>query len=426
MSVELALLNAVIAKRDLSTIVRQGLADESSWLEQRDAYTFIRRHVEEFGELPDVASVVAKCPAFETWTSDESMETLCAKLHDRNEKVAIRGVLEKAAKMYAEVDGFELGRYLHDNLEKIRDKANARHGGAANLTRNTDERLTEYDKRAAGEYGTAIPLFWDEIDGEVGGFHRGDYVNLSAWTKRGKSWLSLLAGITANRAGYKVLAELAESTKDETGFRFDTVEFGVSNRGLWAGSLDSIEYQTYVRKLDELRTSNRPDFVIKTPEDWRKGLTVDQIEADIDQYGPDVVIVDQFNLMNHGGKTWQDKADTSRRLKLLFARKGVVGIVVTQADGDYGKRTREDEDDVRELRPPSESDYSETIAVIQDATHVLAFDSIQWPDATTGKARGKAQMIVRVSRTGGAGAEVDLEWQPNDGCIRPRQPSDLF
>lgn len=432
MSVELALLNHVIAKRDLSVLARNGLDDDSAFPEHADALRFIRKHVEQYGETPSLESVIRACPSFEPWDVGESPETLCAKLHERNTKLSIRRVLEEVAGekgKFVRLDGYELLDFLGERLEQVRQDVSARRGsGATNWSRQTDQRRQEYDRRASGEYGTRIPLFWPKIEDAVGGFYRGDYVNLIAWTKKGKSWIGSVAGLTANRAGYRVLALLAESTKAEATFRLDTLEFGISNRGLFGGSLDSEQYQTYVRKLNELQEQNRPDYIIRTPEDWRHGLTLRQIEADIDQYKPDVVIIDQFSLINYGGHTWEAKEAASKQLKLLFARKGVVGVVITQASGDYGKRTHkheDDEDDVQELRPPSESDYSGTIATIQDATHVLAFDSIQNRDED-GKERGKAQLVVRISRTGGAGTTVDLKWLPNDGIIEPRTAMDAF
>lgn len=431
MSVELALLNAVLAKRDLSILTRQGLDKDAAWPEQVDAYRYVRRHLADYGEMPDVASVVRACPSFEAYDSGESIETLCAKLHDRNLKLAQRRILEEAAKKYATSGGYELQRYLRGEIDKLDDLVHARTGvGAANWSRHTDRRRQTYDRLASGEFGSSIPLFGDEIDDAVGGFHRGSYVTFLAWTKRGKSFSVLHAGLRANRSGYRVLALLAESTKEESLFRLDTLEFGVTNRGLSTGSLDSNTYQTYVRKLDELNEANRPDFIIRTPDDWPNGLTIEQVESDIELYRPDVVIIDQFSLMTHrGGDDAKSKAATSRRLKLMFARLNIVGIVVGQASGEYGKRVNkreEGEGDVQELDPPTEADYSETIAIIQDATQVIAFDSTQWRDPTDGRFRGKARMIVRISRTGGAGTSVDLTWCPDDGIIEPRTPMDAF
>lgn len=427
------MLNAVIAKRDFSLLVRQGLSDDDAWHEQVDAYRFIRKHVEEFGETPSVESVIRACPTFEATDVVESPETLCAKLHERNVKLEERRILERAAKMFATDDGYEIMRFLQESMEALRQRVNARTGvGAVNWTKSTTERLAEYERRANGEYGTAIPLFWSQVDDAVGGFHRGDYVNIEAATKIGKSWLGYVAGLTANGAGFRVIHELAESTKPEATSRLDTLAFGISNRALFTGSLDDEAYERYKAKLDELKASGRPDYVIKTPEDWALGLTLQQIEADIDQYRPDVVIIDQFNLIQHaGGTTWEAKQGTSRALKLLFARKGVVGVVITQANGDFIKRKDRAEDEledgaIRELRPPKEGDYSETIAVRQDCTHMIALDAILFTDEATKKQRGKALVVVEISRTGGAGTEVSLEWCPNDGVIRPRTPTDVF
>lgn len=423
-SIEKSLLSDVIARRDFNALVRSGLNDESDWHEQRDAFNFVKAHVAQYGEMPSLESVIRACPTFEAWDVVESTETLVAKLHERNVKLAERRILEEAAKMFADHDAYALMRFLETELDQVRQAVNARTGvGSVNLTKNVDARQQAYEERASGEGRGCVPLFWSQIHEAAGLARYGDYWNIEAATKVGKTWLGWVAGVTANNAGYRVYHALAESNKEEAGARFDTVLFGISNRGIFNGSLDEITKETYFRKLDELKRSGRPDYIVKTPEDWASGLTVEQIEADIDQYAPDVVIIDQFNLMEHRGNEHGDKARTSRRLKLLFARKRVVGVVLTQANGDYVKRQDRqsddhDENEIRELRPPKRGDYSDTIAVRQDCTQMIALDA--------DNRFHKAVVVVEISRTGGEGTTVDLSWFPDAGIIRPRQPQDDF
>lgn len=438
MSVEIALLNAVIAKRDFGILVRNGLADESAWREHTEAFKFIRDYVNEFGETPSIEtmieeSVKRRWPVeFEAVDVVESPETLCKRLHDRNDKLEIRRVLETAAKMYARSSSVELDEYLERELRKIRERRLARSGvEVVNWTRNTDDRLREYEERAKGEHKKAIPLFWPQLDGAVGGFRRTNYVLIEAALKVGKSWLGALAGRNANAAGYKVLhCSVGDMPKDEVMARLDTIEFGISNRGIWTGELTEDEYEEYKKRLDELKRSGRPDYIIRSDEDWPKGLTPRQLEADIERFRPDVVIVDQFSLMNHGGSEHSHYAETSRKLRRIAKQQNVLLIVLSQATGEYVKRQDrrqdEEEDGIRELRPPRRGDYSLTIAVRQDCTHMIALDAVQWNDPVTKKRVGKALVVVEISRTGGEGTSVELEWYPNDGIIRPRQPYDDF
>lgn len=438
MSVETTLLNAVIAKRDFGILVRNGLADESAWCEHTEAFKFIRDYVNEFGETPSIEtmieeSVKRRWPVeFEAVDVVESPETLCKRLHDRNDKLEIRRVLETAAKMYARSSSVELDEYLERELRKIRERRLARFGiEVVDWTKNTDDRLREYEERASGEHRKAIPLFWPQLDGAVGGFRRTNYVLVEAAMKVGKSWLGALAGRNANAAGYKILhCSVGDMPKDEVMARLDTIEFGISNRGIWTGELSDEEYEEYKQRLSALKASGRPNYIIRSDEDWPKGLTVKQLEADIEQFLPDVVIIDQFSLMNHGGSEHSHYAETSRRLRRLAKQRNVLLVVLSQATGEYVKRQdrQRDEEDggVRELRPPKRGDYSLTIAVRQDCTHMIALDAMQWDDPVTKRRVGKGLVVVEISRTGGEGTSIDLEWNPNLGIIRPRQPYDDF
>ena len=69
-------------------------------------------------------------------------------------------------------------------------------------------------------------------------------------------------------------------------------------------------------------------------------LNVDTIEADL-QMNPNIqmVIIDGFNLMSHGkGKLDRNSMTmTSRRLRQLFAKYGVVGLVVHQVNANEEK-----------------------------------------------------------------------------------------
>lgn len=437
MTIELTLLNALIAKRDFSILVRSGLNDESAWLEHIDAYRFIRDHVQTYGETPSIETMIGESVRrrwpieFEATDVVESPETLCKKLHDRNDKLAQRRVLEQAAKMYGKASSAEIDEYIEREMRAIREKRQARSGASiTNWTKDVDERIVEVEEKRRGEHRKAIPLFWSQIDGAVGGFRLTNYVDIEAVTKVGKSWLAGIAGRNANAAGYRVLhCSAGDMPKDEVMARMDTLEFGISNRGIWTGELTDEEFDEYVQRLTTLKSSGRPDYIIRSDEDWPSGLTVAQLEADIDQFSPEVVIIDQFNLMNHGGGEHTNYAETSRSLRRLAKRKNVLLVVLTQANGDFIKRRDRAEDDgddgsIRELRPPKAGDYSSTIAVRQDCTHMIALDAIQWIEG--GRTVGKALVIVRISRTGGENTALDLEWYPNDGVIRPRLPVDVF
>ena len=178
-----------------------------------------------------------------------------------------------------------------------------------------------------------------------------------------------------------------------------------------------LKYLTY---LQEFRggTETNP-YIIKTMEDLPTGLTLEVIEADI-QANPNVklVIIDGFNLMMHGkGRMRDGMTQTSRKLRQIFGRYGVAGLVVHQTPGAAEKESREkSEDGARLVKPPKLTDYSETVAVIQDAATALTFDASD----------GIGRIAIEKAREPNVGKIIELRCDFNQGYIKEPDLTALF
>lgn len=395
-------------------------------------YQYIIEHVQQHGELPSVESVVAASVMqdhpFEASDSVESIDTLAVKLRDRNLKLDLKGSIRQWATDYTAMSGQQLLANIRSKTESLFGEQSRYSRGGVNWATSGDERFREYQARKVMDYGRLLPAMFPEITAKLGGYERGDLVSVMAFTGRGKSWLGLKSALMANTDGYRVLVESAEMPKIKCEFRLDTLAAHFSNRQLWTGSLDMRVEEEYRRFTSQFtRSSGRPDFIVQDSEDWLEGLSLAQLNADIERYKPDLVVIDQFNLMRFNAHNRDAKSALSRELKQIAARKRVVILVLYQTNGDYERGRSTDAEGIRELKLPQLSDYSETIAVIQDSSIVYGFDAVTWSDESTGKRRGKAIMGVLKSRDGGAeGEQWDLEWMPDDGVIEVRKPTDAF
>lgn len=424
--IEILLLNAVIANRDFSVLVKHGLNNVKHFPEQSCAYEFVEKHIQEFGELPSLESVMVACPEFEAMEVVESIDTLCLKLAEKNLKMEQKTLLKDVASQFGSMDAYQVLETMQKQIEKMSNKASRRSRNGVNWSTDGEQRAQEYMQRKSKDFSVKIPFFFEEITEATGGAERGDVCTIMASTGKGKSWLGLLQSLVAHKAGFIGLIESAEMSKPENEFRLDTIDGGFSNRGLWTGQLQNeTSYLQYLERFN--KDSNAPDLIIKTPEDWPNGLTLQQIENDIIKTHADFVVIDQFNLMRFRGNSKDDKASFSRNLKQLAAKMGVVVFLLYQANGDYVKgASGKDDEGIRELRLPTLGDYSETIAVIQDSAKIFGFDAVTWKDEETGRKRGKAIVGVLKSRSGGEGLETEVIWMPNDGLIRPRTATDMF
>jgi replicative DNA helicase len=183
-----------------------------------------------------------------------------------------------------------------------------------------------------------------------------------------------------------------------------------NNVGLRNGELAEEEkYKEYLMQFTPENYST--PYIVKTMEDLPNGLSVEVIENDI-LANPEIkmVIIDGFNLMNHKGKdsNRNNMSNTSRQLRQLFGKYGVVGLVVHQTPQSAEKENmKKDEIGNRIVKPPEIHQYSETIAVIQDACTVLTFDQVD----------GLGKLKIVKARQPVVGKEIDLNCNFNYGFI---------
>jgi replicative DNA helicase len=427
--IELSLLNGIVAKKDYGVLIRYGIDHEKYFYEQKCAYQYLKKHLKEYGELPSIESMAMNCPEFEVVEVAESLDTLAKKLIERHIKREQKSLLTDIAEHFGSWDAYRILDKLQTKLEEWQGQAYVRTAKGVNWAESGEQRFQEYLNRKRKDFGKKIPLFLDEYsEATGGGAERGEMIVIMAFTGVGKSWLGCLQALKANQAGFRVLYESVETSDLEIQFRLDTLEGGFNNAGLWTGQLgfDEEKYRKFTEKFN--RGTSRPPLIIKTPLDWPDGLTLEQLEYDIRQTNADLVVIDQFNLMRFKGHSREDKVAFSRQLKQLAAKLGVVLIVLHQANAEYEKsKSGDSEGGIRELKPPTRTDYSETISIIQDANKLFGLDAVTWKDPETGRRRGKAVVLCDKDRSGGAmGMELELVWMPNDGVITTRQPTDIF
>lgn len=427
---ELELLNSIINSRDASALVRFGLMDEAQWFTHREAYKYAVNHLEEFGELPSISSVIQNTDNFEITDPGESVETLSKKLIERNVKNAQKQFFIDTSQKFGELSAAEIVEIMEAKIQEFRNQSMGRGQNGIDWASSGAERLAEFERRKKHDFSRRIPFFFTELTEALGEMSGGYYLAIQAFTGKGKTWLGLLEALTVNKMGLRCLFESGEMSKPEISFRLDTLNGGFSNRGLFTGNLDFHSEHVYRDYLKDFSPgTTKAPVIIKTQEDWAKGLTVAQIEHDIQTHHPDVVVIDQFSLIRHITNDREGKANTSKRLKEMAGKYGVVIVLLYQANGDYEKSKKKadvENESLRELQPPTLKDYSEVIAVIQDVDCLLTFDSTKWKDQPTGTECGKALLFVAKSRAGGEGTELEMNWVPDAGVIETRKATDIF
>lgn len=384
-----------------------------------DVYTFVKDYVREYGNTPDYRTVVAKFKKFDYYPEvHDSFGYLCKQMKATTAKREAISVLEmEAGKKFNSLNGTDFVDWLYGEAQRLKNIAGASSSLGTNFATNGVERLQKYEDSKEQRTFSYIPTPYPTLTkGLGGGFELGDYILVSAYTNRGKSWIASQIATVAWENDFGVLYYSPELSKEQQEFRFDTIIGHFDNVKVRRGKLDNEdEYKSYLEKFDE---TNEVPFIIKTMEDLPKGLTPDIIEADLlSMENIGLVVIDGFNLMNHGKGGRDGMAQTSRRLRQLFGRHKVAGLVVHQTPTAAEKENMgDDEIGTRQPVPPRLDQYSETVATIQDPATILTFDQHD----------GVAKLMIAKAREPVVGQVLDLRCNFNFGYITEATPVDYF
>lgn len=415
--VENQILSKVLDENNF-TVLNQFNITADDFYNLSDAYKFVREYYQDNGNTPDYRTVVAEYEEFEYYPEIvDSFKYLAKKLkgeYARRQSIEI--LQNQAGERFNELSGNDFANWLFEESKRIKEIANAETLTGENYATGGKSRWERYeenkDSRTYKFIETPYPSLTEYLGG---GFEIGDYVLLQAYTNRGKSWIASHCGVRAWENGHGVMHYSPELSLQQQEQRNDTLLGMFDNTKIKKGKLAEKQEKEYKAFLERgFAEDNENPYLIKTMEHLNKGLSLDVIEADL-QANPslEMVIIDGFNLISHKGRNSNrdNMSNTSRQLRRMFSRHGVVGIIVHQTPTSAEKENSEDDEDgARIVKPPTISDYSETIAVIQDASTVLSYD---YHD-------GLGKILLAKARSPHVNAEVSLHADYNNGRIEER------
>lgn len=412
--IESQVLSKVLDENNVAILNRYNVREEDFY-SLPDTYKFIKDYQTENGKAPDYRTVVAQFPDFEYMP--EVVDDFKYLTRVLKSATAKRGAVEllqnQAGQKFSELNGQDFIKWLVAEATHLEELTASESFNGENWATTGAERWEMYEDGKENRTFKFIPTPYPSLTEWLGGgFELGDYVLLQAYTNRGKSWVASDVATTAWREGYGVLHYSPELSYSQQAQRNDTLVGHFNNIGLKTGTLRNEKaYKSFLdtRFNEEAETP----YIIKTMEHLPKGLGLDVIEADL-QANPNIkmVIIDGFNLMSHKGRNDNrgNMSNTSRRLRQLFSRYQVVGVVVHQTP--TSAVSGDDEAGARIVKPAKIHEYSETIAVVQDAVTVLSFD----------QSDGVGKILLAKARTPNVDNELTLHCDFNNGFIREAEP----
>lgn len=362
MNYEVRLLNSIVDTQDYVTAVNSGV--ENVFLEYRDVWNFIVSHYETHGKVPSKETVKQHHQDFEFISTPEPIAYYVDEAKKESLSYQTRGIVAKAHGLINESGPKEALSFLMEETSKLyKFSSNLKDTDLAGEWRDRVNDLKTRSKNPKPIAG--IPSGIDVIDKVFGGWQPGDFVVLLGWTGVGKSFIARLFAVNAWKAGYRPLIISLEMNKQQEGQRLDTLlnngEGHFTNTDLIKANPGIVDgYEKWAQATFE----GKHAIHLVTSE----GLeTADQnmVQAKIDQYHPDMVILDYHSLFDDssGAKNETEKAkNLSKAFKRIAVKNGIPIIdvaAVTMSDG-------------HSERPPELEEVAWSKQLAYDADLVLA------------------------------------------------------
>lgn len=192
-----------------------------------------------------------------------------------------------------------------------------------------------YDKIKAGFRG--IPLPFPTMNDMTLGIWPQDLALFVARTGVGKTWTLLLLAKAAWDAGYRILVCTTEMSQLRIAQRFLAIKLGLHYPEFRSGKLDLFEEDAMRASFKKLLSEDDQRLKVLGGD---FDFSIDGLQAEMDNFMPDIVIADGIYLIESDGDNRQEKiANTANMLKRTANRTGVPFAISSQ----FNRNTKKDD-----------------------------------------------------------------------------------
>ena len=298
--VELQIISKILNTGDFSIIENNLITDEyfkdTGWEEE---FAFIKSYYKEYGTVPDIPTFLHKFKArFKgknvlVDTDRTSDEYLVDTIREEYQFRKLAPVVEKIVEI-ADKDANAASEYLRSAIKDL--QPNYRMGGI-DIIANGEKRLANYKDKIEHQSDWYFSSGFPELDTVTHGIQRGEeFIVIFARINQGKSWIleKMMTHIWCQ--GFNVAYISPEMGDDSIGYRFDTLFKGYPNRSLMWGTSD-IDVADYENHIHTLKDEHQNKFIVATPEDFNRRITISKLRAFIQQHKLDAIAIDGIKYM---------------------------------------------------------------------------------------------------------------------------------
>lgn len=398
--IQLQIISKILNTQD-NTIVEDNLLGVEYFIGYENEYNFIQDHIHQFGNVPDKATMLSKFPELELVEVTESDRYLVETIREEYLYYKSVPVIQKAAELL-KTDSNAASEYLINSLKDLQPSYNL---GGVDIVADSLDRFDTYVERKEHQESWFFTSGFEELDDLIHGIQRGDeYFVIFARTNQGKSWVLEKMCSHVWQIGFNVGYISPEMSATSVGYRFDTLVNHFSNSGLVWGKSE-VDESNYKQSLEDLKSRDNK-FIVSTPLDFDKKITVTKIKNWVRQNKLDLVAIDGITYMTderykRGDSKTTSLTNISEDLMSLSMELRVPILVVVQAN--RSGVVEKGKDDTPELESIRDSD-----GIAHNASKILSINQKEF---------GVLTMTVKKQRMGPVGGKLNYNWDINTGTF---------
>lgn len=401
--IALQIISKILSTKD-NSIVEDNLLTEDYFLEYKHEFNFIENHFKQYGQIPDTATFLSKFPNIELVEVNESDKYLIDTIREEYLYSKSVPIVQHIAELL-KTDSNAAIEYMYNEIKTLQPNYNL---GGLDIIQNSLLRYDEYIDRKNNQSEWYFTTGFPELDESIHGIQRGEELMvLFARVNQGKSWILQKICTHIWQLGFNVGYISPEMSASSIGYRFDTLYHNLSNRSLlWASKgINEEEYKKYLSDLKEKKNK----FIVATPLDFDKKITVNKLKNWITQYKLNLVAIDGITYITDerykkGDNKTTSLTNISEDLMGLSIELKIPILVVVQAN-----RSGVAEDGSKDGTPELES-IRDSDGIAHNASKVLAIRQLQDDVLEIG---------VKKQRFGPVGAKIKYTWNIDTGIFTP-------
>lgn len=362
--IQLQALSWIITNEDLSLLTNYGISRDHFFKYQKE-FDFIIDHYSKYNKVPDLVTFADRFPEVQIFRVKETPAYLAKALQEQFIWLKKLSPLLKEAYELGQKNSFEAVDKLRTALDTFQSNPTIT---AVDILHNTEERLETIKKRQTESQ--FIPTGFPEIDNDIIGLKRGEELcTILARTNTGKSWFGMkLAENGPLKLNLDVGFYSGEMDIESQTFRFDTLFSNLNNTDLVQGDVNLERYKEYLEQLAKFKNH----FYITTPQELGGYATVPKLEAFVNKYNLQYLVVDQLSLVEDAraqkGQPIRKTYDNiCMDLFRLSTRYKIPVVLMCQAN-----RKSLEKGPKGEMAAPGEGSASESDAIEHHSSKVLS------------------------------------------------------